>query len=89
MLKELTIKVEENVYDALRPIAENPRAWGFMAEMLRKAGGTGGFAKTDLTGKKYPPDFDARLTGAASPELYGKGEVLGDIIGPFHEEWGE
>jgi len=89
MLKELTINVEEDVYDALRPMAENQRVWGFLADILRKAGKTGDFAEINMSGKKYPPDFDIRLTGAASPDLYGKGEVLGDIIGPFHEEWGD
>jgi hypothetical protein len=33
--------------------------------------------------------IDPRLKGAVSPELYGKGEINGDIIGPFFDEWGE
>jgi hypothetical protein len=32
---------------------------------------------------------DHRLKGAVSPKLYGKVKINGDIIGPFHEEWGE
>jgi hypothetical protein len=33
------------------------------------------------------PAFDARFAGAVSPALFGKGEIKGDIIGPFDEEW--
>jgi hypothetical protein len=43
----------------------------------------------DDSGITYPPDFDARLKGAVSPALYGKGKISGDIIGPFHDEWGD
>jgi hypothetical protein len=31
--------------------------------------------------------FDPRLTGAVDPAMYGKGEIIGDIIGPFYDEW--
>ncbi|GMO41727.1 MAG: hypothetical protein Ta2F_17710 [Termitinemataceae bacterium] len=31
--------------------------------------------------------FDKRLTGAVSPALFGKGEICGDIVGPFNAEW--
>jgi hypothetical protein len=31
--------------------------------------------------------FDPRLKGAVDPAMYGKGEVTGDIIGPFYDEW--
>jgi hypothetical protein len=30
-----------------------------------------------------------QLAGGFSPELFGKGEICGDIIGPFHEEWAD
>jgi hypothetical protein len=30
------------------------------------------------------PDW---LKGIVSPALFRKGEILGDIIGPFHDEW--
>jgi hypothetical protein len=43
----------------------------------------------DDSGITYPPDFDARLKGAVSPALYGKGKISGNIIGPFHDEWGD
>jgi hypothetical protein len=33
------------------------------------------------------PAFDTRFTGAVSPALFGKGEIRGDIVGPFDEEW--
>jgi hypothetical protein len=35
----------------------------------------------------YPPDFPSWLKGAVSPDLYKKGKINGDIIGPFGEEW--
>jgi hypothetical protein len=31
--------------------------------------------------------FDTRFSGAVSPALFGKGEIKGDIVGPFDEEW--
>ena len=36
-----------------------------------------------------PAGFDPRLRGKVSPKLFGRGKVVGDIIGPFFEEWGE
>ncbi len=33
--------------------------------------------------------FDPCLEGLVNPAIYRKGKILGDIIGPFHEEWGE
>jgi hypothetical protein len=36
---------------------------------------------------EYPPDFDPRLKGLVSPNLYRKGVINGDIIGPFHDVW--
>jgi hypothetical protein len=35
----------------------------------------------------YPPGFPSWLKGAVSPDLYKKGKINGDIIGPFDEEW--
>ncbi|GHT83755.1 hypothetical protein FACS1894137_05750 [Spirochaetia bacterium] len=32
---------------------------------------------------EYPPDFDPRLKGLVSPNLYRKGVINGDIIGPL------
>jgi hypothetical protein len=37
---------------------------------------------------EYPPDFPPELIGKVNPEIYGKGKINGDIIGPFYEEWG-
>jgi hypothetical protein len=37
----------------------------------------------------YPPGFPSWLKGAVSPDLYKKGKINGDIIGPFDEEWGK
>ncbi len=34
-------------------------------------------------------EIDRRLAGLVNPETYRKGKINGDIIGPFHEEWGE
>jgi hypothetical protein len=31
--------------------------------------------------------FDPRLKGAVDPAMYSKGEIKGDIIGPFYDEW--
>jgi hypothetical protein len=42
----------------------------------------------ELDDTVYPPDFPSFLKGAVHPDLYGKGEITGDIIGPFYEEWG-
>ena len=36
-----------------------------------------------------PARFDPRLRGKVSPKLFGRGKVVGDIVGPFFEEWGE
>jgi hypothetical protein len=36
---------------------------------------------------EWRPAFDIRFAGAVSPALFGKGEIKGDIIGPFYEEW--
>jgi hypothetical protein len=36
-----------------------------------------------------PGSFDPRLKRLVNPAAFRKGEILGDIIGPFHEEWGE
>jgi len=35
-----------------------------------------------------PPGFPPELKGKINPESYGSVKTLGDIIGPFHEEWG-
>jgi hypothetical protein len=31
--------------------------------------------------------FDPRLQDAVDPAMYGKGEITGDIIGPFYDAW--
>jgi len=33
-----------------------------------------------------PPGFKRRWLSAVDPDMYDKGSVNGDIIGPFHEE---
>jgi len=46
-------------------------------------------ALIDLARKEpCPPGFPPELLGAIDPKTYGKGKINGDIIGPFHEEWG-
>jgi hypothetical protein len=49
------------------------------------------YIRTSLARKNddlvYPPDFPSWLKGAVSPDLYRKGKINGDIIGPFDEEW--
>jgi hypothetical protein len=42
-----------------------------------------GLLDTDV----YPPDFPSELRGMVAPKLYGKGHILGDIMGPFCEDW--
>jgi hypothetical protein len=42
----------------------------------------------ELDDTVYPPDFPSFLKGGVDPEMYGKGKINGDIIGPFYEEWG-
>ncbi|MCC8180031.1 MAG: hypothetical protein LIP23_03855 [Planctomycetes bacterium] len=34
-------------------------------------------------------EFDPQLEGLVNPKVYRKGKIVGDIIGPFPEEWGE
>ena len=34
-------------------------------------------------------EIDLILEGLVNPALFRKGKITGDIIGPFHEEWGE
>jgi hypothetical protein len=34
-------------------------------------------------------ELDPRLEGLVNPATFRKGRILGDIIGPFPEEWGE
>jgi len=41
-------------------------------------------APVNETPAKKIPDW---LEGLVSSELFGKGTINGDIIGPFHEEW--
>jgi hypothetical protein len=38
-------------------------------------------------GRVYPPDMEPWQIGSVNPELLGSVETLGDIIGPFHDEW--
>ena len=33
--------------------------------------------------------FDPRLEGLVNPAAFRKGTINGDIVGPFHEVWGE
>jgi hypothetical protein len=49
-----------------------------------------GEARLSITTDTAPdgvPVIDSRFTGAVSPSLFGKGEIKGDIVGPFYEEW--
>jgi len=36
---------------------------------------------------EYPPGFDTRLRGAASPELMGTVKYHGDIVAPIGIKW--
>jgi hypothetical protein len=45
-----------------------------------------GKARLSITTDSQPA-FDTRFAGAVSPALFGKGEIKGDIVGPFDEEW--
>ena len=36
---------------------------------------------------EYPPGFDPRLRGAASPELMGTVKYHGDIVAPINIKW--
>jgi hypothetical protein len=35
----------------------------------------------------YSPDTPHWLIGAVNPELFGTVKTVGNIIGPFHDEW--
>ena len=41
----------------------------------------------DNEDEEYPPGFDMRLKGAASPELRGAITCLGDIVAPLDLKW--
>jgi hypothetical protein len=41
----------------------------------------------EQSGKDTPKDIPEKLRGKVSPELFGKGSINGDIVGPFYEEW--
>jgi hypothetical protein len=60
-------------------------------EGLLSASGFEAYIRKSLAQKKeepvYPPDFPTWLKGAVSPDLFKKGKITGDIIGPFDEEW--
>lgn len=39
------------------------------------------------SGVPLPMGFDSRLKGKVSPELFGRGKVLGDIVSPLDVRW--
>jgi hypothetical protein len=45
--------------------------------------------KAEIPATANTKPIDPCLEGAVSPDLYGKGTINGDIIGPFFDEWGE
>jgi len=34
-----------------------------------------------------PPGYEPWMKGKVSPELFGRGEILGDIVSPIDVEW--
>ncbi len=47
-------------------------------------------AMRDQTGRaSAAADFDPCLEGLVNPAAFRRGKIIGDIIGPFHEAWGE
>ena len=44
-------------------------------------------ARLDADEMEYPPGFDPRLRGKASPELMGSVQYLGDIVTPLDLKW--
>ena len=78
MLKQMTISVDEDVYNTLAPFAERNTLGDFIAQLVRSH---------SKESAQQEAAIDPRLIGVVNPELYGKGKICGDIIGPFHEEW--
>ena len=44
-------------------------------------------AQLDTGETEYPPGFDPRLRGKASPDLMGSVQYLGDIVAPLDLKW--
>ncbi|MDR3341959.1 MAG: hypothetical protein LBT14_04070 [Treponema sp.] len=65
-------------------LVDKAKARGLLSSKLYERFIRKGLIETDV----YPPNFPPELRGVVLPELYGKGKILGDIIGPFYEEWG-
>jgi hypothetical protein len=78
MLKQMTISIEEDVYNTLAPFAEQHALGDFIAQLVRSH---------DAEREQKEPLIDPRLKGVVNPSLRGTVKITGDIIGPFFEEW--
>ncbi len=66
-------------------------------ELAKKAGEQGllsstaieSYVRNKLLEADADAAFDPRLEGLVNPSAFRKGEINGDIVGPFHEAWGE
>jgi hypothetical protein len=67
-------------------LADKAKERGLLSSELYEDFIRRGLRATDNT--IYPPDFPAFLKGVVDPAMFRKGSINGDIIGPFHEEWG-
>lgn len=68
-------------------LAEKAEAKGLLSQAAMES-----YVRNKLREEKMEFDdveFDPRFEGLVNPATFGKGKILGDIIGPFHEEWGE
>lgn len=65
-------------------LVERAKAKGLLSSAAIEAYVREKLEKADIKG-----GFDPCLEGLVNPAAYRKGEILGDIIGPFHEEWGD
>lgn len=42
-----------------------------------------------IAGRETDKELDSALAELVNPGAFRRGKILGDIVGPFHDEWGE
>lgn len=65
-------------------LVERAEAKGLLSSAAIEA-----YVREKLEKARGNDEFDPCVEGLVNPAAYRKGEILGDIIGPFHEEWGD
>jgi len=67
-------------------LAKIAREKGLLSPIAMEAYVRGQILESDGN-EEYPPGFDPRLLGAASPELMGTVKYHGDIVDPLDIKW--